>query len=142
MGGRMIFFLLVLGTAFSVSAQMTDLMGTMAIDGMMNAQAVKGYKTANLQMKKNNLAQALQIKNMEIQTLMLTNPQNVSRETFLVSGYSGMAHVEKEGGFSITLKNVEKDICKGLNANFAAAKKIKINTNNICLDKNNIQFYY
>ena len=48
----MILFLLILGTSLSASAQMTDLMGTLAIDGMMNAQAAKGYGVANLQMKK------------------------------------------------------------------------------------------
>ena len=138
----MILFLLVLGMSFSASAQMTDLMGTMAIDGMMNAQAVKGYNAANLQVKKNNLAQALQIKNMEIQTLMLTNPQNVSRETFSVSGYSAFVQKENEGGFSIVLMGVEKDLCRGLGERFAGAKKIKINQNNICSDKNNIKFYY
>ena len=87
MGGNMILFLLLLGVAVPASAQMTDLMGSLAIDGMMNAQAAKGYSAANLQMKKNKLAQELQIKNMEIQTLMITNPQNVSRETFSIAGY-------------------------------------------------------
>ena len=43
----MILFLLILGTSFSASAQMIDLMGTLAVDGMMTAQSVKGYNTAN-----------------------------------------------------------------------------------------------
>lgn len=142
MGGTMILFLLILGTSLSASAQMTDLMGSLAIDGMMNAQAAKGYSTANLQMKKNRIAQELQIKNMEIQTLMITNPQNVSRETFLIAGYSASARSESNGEFSITLKNVEKAVCNGLENQFAGAKRIKINQNNICLDKNIIKFYY
>ena len=142
MGGIMILFLLILGTSLSVSAQMTDLMGTLAIDGMMNAQAAKGYSAANLQMKKNKLAQELQIKNMEIQSLMLSKPKNVSRETFSVAGYSAAAQSESNGGFSITLKNVEKTICQGLGNQFAGAKKIKINQNNKCSDKNIIKFYY
>ena len=142
MGGIMILFLLILGTSLSASAQMTDLMGTLAIDGMMNAQAAKGYSTANLQMKKNRIAQELQIKNMEIQTLILTNPKNVSRETFSVAGYSASAQSESNGGFSITLKNVEKAICQGIGNQFAGAQKIKINQNNTCSDKNNIKFYY
>ena len=138
----MILFLLILGTSLSASAQMTDLMGTLAIDGMMNAQAAKGYSTANLQMKKDRIAQELQIKNVEIQTLMLTNPKNVSRETFSVAGYSASAQSESNGGFSITLKNVEKAICQGIGNQFAGARKIKINQNNTCSDKNNIKFYY
>jgi len=96
MGGSMILFLVLLGMTIPASAQMTDLMGSLAIDGMMNAQAVKGYNAANLQIKKNKLAQELQIKNMEIQTLMFSNPQNVSRETFSIAGYSATAQTEKK----------------------------------------------
>ena len=128
--------------SFSASAQMTDLMGSLAIDGMMNAQAAKGYSVANLQMKKNNLAQELQLKNIEIQTLMLNNHKNVSRETFLVMGYPAFAQSESKGGFSITLKNVEKALCDGIKNQFAGAKKIKVNKNNKCSDKNMIKFYY
>ena len=142
MGGSMILFLLLLGISVSATAQMTDLMGTLAIDGMMNAQAVKGYSASNIQIKKNKIAQELQIKNMEIQTLMLTNPKNVSRETFSIAGYSASATLESNGGFFITLKNVEKALCQGLENQFAGAKKIEINKNNICSDKNNIKFYY
>ena len=138
----MILFLLVLGISFSASAQLTDLMGSLAVDGMMNAQAVRGYNTANTQIKKNNIAQELQIKNIEIQTLMMTNPQNVSRETFSISGYSASAQTEDQGGFSITLSGVEKTLCQSFENKFAGAKKIKINQNNICSDKNNIKFYY
>ena len=138
----MILFLLVLGISFSASAQLTDLMGSLAVDGMMNAQAVRGYNTANTQIKKNNIAQELQIKNIEIQTLMMTNPQNVSRETFSISGYSASAQTEDQGGFSITLSGVEKALCQSFGNKFAGAKKIKINQNNICSDKNNIKFYY
>ena len=131
MGGTMILFLLILGTSLSASAQMTDLMGSLAIDGMMNAQATKGYSAANLQ-----------IKNMEIQTLMITNPQNVSRETFSVAGYPAFARSESSGEFSITLKNVEKALCIGIENQFSGAKKIIKNQNNNCLDKNIIKFYY
>ena len=138
----MILFLLILGTSLSASAQMTDLMGSLAIDDMMNAQVAKGYGAANLQMKKNKIAQELQIKNMKIQTLMITNPQNVSRETFSVAGYPAAAQLENNGGFSITLKNVEKAVCTGLGNQFAGAKKIIKNQNNNCLDKNIIKFYY
>lgn len=142
MGGTMILFLLILGTSLSVSAQMIDLMGSLAIDGMMNAQAAKGYSAANLQIKKNKIAQELQIKNMEIQTLMITNPQNVSRETFSVAGYPAFARSESNGEFSITLKNVEKRLCQGFGGQFAGAKKIEINKDNTCSDKNIIKFYY
>ena len=138
----MILFLLLLGLSIPVSAQMTDLMGGLAIDGMMNAQAARGYSAANLQMKKNKIVQELQIKNMEIQTLMITNPQNVSHETFSVAGYNASIQSEPNGGFSITLKNVEKALCQGVGNQFAGAKKIEINKNNSCSDKNNIKFYY
>ena len=142
MGGTMILFLFILGTSLSASAQMTDLMGSLTIDGMMNAQAAKGYSAANMQMKKNNLAQELQIKNMEIQTLMLTNPKNVSRETFSIAGYSASAQSENNGGFSIIVKGIEKTLCQEIGNQFAGAKKIEKNKNNICSDKNNIKFYY
>jgi len=138
----MILFLLLLGMSIPASAQMTDLMGTLAIDGMMNAQAVKGYNTANIQMKKNNVAQELQMKNIEIQTLMLSNPRNVSRETFSIAGYSASAQSESNGGFSITLKGVEKALCQSFEKQFANAKKIEKNKNNTCVDKNIIKFYY
>ena len=142
----MIILLFILGFSFSVQAQMTDLMGTLAIDRMMNAQAAKGFSAANLQMKKNNLANGLQIKNIEIQTLMNSNLKNVSRETFSVAGYQ--ASIKKEGSsqFSILVKGIEKQLCLGMDNHFAGAQKIKINNKNSdknnCLDKNNIQFYY
>ena len=138
----MILFLLLLGISVPVSAQMTDLMGSLAIDGMMNAQAAKGYSTANVQMKKNNLAQALQMKNIEIQTHMMSNHGNVSRETFSVARYPASAQIENNGGFSITLKGVEKALCQAIDTNFAGSKKIEKNKNNICSEKNNIKFYY
>ena len=127
----MIFVLLVLLAPLSVSAQLTDLMGNLSIGGKMTAQSVRGYNVANLQMKK-----------LEIQTLMFSNPQNVSRETFSVLGYSASATLENEDGFSITLKGVERDLCQMIESNFAESKKIKINENNVCLDKNIFKFYY
>jgi len=133
----MILFLLILGTSFSASAQMTDLMGTLAVDGMMTAQSVKGYNTANLQLKKNKIAQELQIKNMEIQTLMLNNPQNVSRETFSVAGYPASAKVE-QSGFSITLNRVDEKLCTSFDNHFSGAKKVEKNN----CSKNTVKFYY
>ena len=38
---------------------------------MMNAQAAKGYSAANLQMKKNNIKEFLQISNLENVKLMV-----------------------------------------------------------------------
>ena len=142
MGGSMILFLLVLGISFSASAQMQELVGTLAIDGMMNAQAAKGYNAANIQVKKNNLIQELQIKSMEIQMVMMVNPQNVSRETFSIAGYSAAAQKENGSDFSITIKGVEKAICQNIEDQFAGSKKRIINQNNSCSDKNNIKFYY
>lgn len=138
----MILFLLLFGISIPASAQMTDLMGSLAIDGMMNAQAVKGYSASNIQIKKNKIAQELQIKNMEIQTFMLTNPQNVSRETFWIAGYSASAQLENNGAFSITVKGIEKFLCQEIENQFAGSKKIEKNKNNTCFDKNNIKFYY
>ena len=138
----MIFLLLIFGISYSASAQMIDLMGNLTINGMMTTQATKGYSTANLQLKKNKLSEELQIKNMEIQTLMLSNPQNVSRETFFISGYSASAQIEDRDGFSITLNGIEKELCQRIENQFAGSKKIKKNQNNICFDKNNIKFYY
>lgn len=138
----MILFFLLLSICGSASAQITDLMGSLAIDGMMTAQSAKGYNQANLQLKKNRLAQELQIKNMEIQTLMITNPKNVSRETFSVAGYSAVVKSENNNSFFIEVKGIEKALCSGIGQRFAGAKKIKINQNNTCLDKNNIKFYY
>ncbi len=138
----MILFLLLLGMAIPASAQMTDLMGNLAIQGMMTTQSVKGYNAANIQIKKNTIAQELQIKNMEIQTLMMINPQNVSRETFWIAGYSASAQLENNGAFSITVKGIEKSLCQGIENQFAGSKKIEKNKNNTCFDKNNIKFYY
>ena len=134
----MILFLLILGTSFSASAQITDLMGTLAVDGMMTAQSVKGYNAANLQLKKNKIAQELQIKNIEIQTLMLSNPQNVSRETFFVAGYPAVLQSENQGHYSITLKQVDENLCNSLDAKFVHAQKIE---NKNC-SKNIVKFYY
>ena len=134
----MILFLLILGTSFSASAQMIDLMGTLAVDGMMTAQSVKGYNTANLQLKKNKIAQELQIKNIEIQALMLSNPQNVSRETFSVAGYPAVLQSEKQGHYSIILKQLDENLCKSLDAKFLHAQKIE---NKNC-SKNTVKIYY
>ena len=142
----MILFLLILGINFSAMAQLPDLMGSLAIDGMMTAQSAKGYSAASLQMKKNSLMQSLQIKNMEIQTHMLSHAQNVSRETFQIAGYPAAAQKEEGGRISITVQNVEKAICEGIDGRFAGAKKIEINSKqshkNNCFDKNTIKFYY
>ena len=142
MGGTMILILLILGLSLPVSAQMQELIGTLTVDGMMNAEAIKGYNTANIQVKKNNLMQELQMKSIEIQTLMMMNPQNVSRETFSIVGYSASAQKEKGGIFSITIKGVEKTLCQSIENQFAGSKKRTINQNNTCSDKNNIKFYY
>ena len=138
----MILFLLLLGMTIPASAQMTDLMGNLAIDGMLTAQSMKGYNTANLQLKKNNLSQELQIKSIEFQTLVISGNKNVSRETFSIAGYSSSVQMENVGDFSITVNGIEKSLCLGIDGRFAGAKKIKINQNNKCADKNIIKFYY
>ena len=138
----MILLLFILGIALPVQAQMPDLMGVMAIDGAMTAQAAKGYATANTMLKKNRLAQELQMKSVDIQTHMLGGRKNVSRETFSILNYPGYAENQPGEGLSLTLKNVEGAVCEGLDQHFAGAKKIQINKNNKCSDKNIIKFYY
>ena len=135
---RSLIFLFCLGISLSVSAQMTDLLGNLAIQGQMAAQGVKGYNTANLMNQKNNLAQELQIQLIDLQTKSFNQNQNVSRETFsspILKKYN--TTVQKSGdSFYFELHHVEENLCKTLTNGFAGSYKID---NKNC---QNVKIYY
>jgi len=136
--GRSLIFLFSLGMSLSISAQMTDLLGNLAIQGQMAAQSVKGYNTANLMNQKNNLAQELQIQLIDLQTKFLNQSQNVSCETInspTLKKYNTTLKKE-ENLFCFELHNVDENLCKSLIKGFAGSYKID---NNNC---NNIKIYY
>ena len=124
--GRRLIFLFCLGITFSTSAQMTDLLGNLAIQGQMTAQSVKGYNTANLMNQKNNLAQELQIQLIDLQIKFLNESSSVSRETItspILKKYN--TFVQKSGNsFYFELHDVEEDLCKSLTNGFAGSYKI------------------
>ena len=136
--GRCLIFLFCLGMSFSSFAQMTDLLGSLAIQGQMTAQGVKGYNTANLMNKKNNLAQELQMQLIDLQTKFNRNSRNVSRETIstpILKKYNTI--VQKSGNsFYFELHNVEEGLCKTLTNGFAGSYKVD---NKNC---KNIKIYY
>ena len=78
---RSLIFLFCLGISLSVSAQMSDLLGNLAIQGQMTAQGISNYNAANIMNQKNNIAQELQIQLIESQTKFSNFNHNVSRET-------------------------------------------------------------
>ena len=135
---RNLILLFCLGITVSVSAQMTDLLGNLAIQEQISAQGVKGYNTANLMNQKKNLAQELQIQMIDLQTKSFRNYKNVSRETIsssILKKYN--TTLKKEGNlFCFELHNVEENLCKTLTNGFAGSYKID-NTN--C---NNVKIYY
>ncbi len=130
--GSKIVLLFLLGFSFSVQAQMTDLIGSMAIQGQMTASGLKGYGTASLMYEKNSLMQELQMQVIDIKTKYMNNYQNVSRETIrssLLKKYKTTLH-NNGNSFYFELHNMDQKLCKSLSNNFAGAYKI---------DKNNCQ---
>ena len=136
--GRSLIFLFCLGISFSVSAQMTDLLGGLAVQGQITASGVKGFNTANLMNQKNNLAQELQIQLIDLQTKFIGKNKNVSRETMtspILKKYN--TTIQKSGdSFYFELHNVDENLCKTLTDGFAGSYKID---NNNC---KNIKIYY
>ena len=136
--GRRLVFLFCLGISFSSIAQMTDLLGNLAIQGQMAAHGVKRYNTANLMNQKNNLAQELQIQLIDLQTKFNNNSDNVSRETIsspILKKYH--TTVQKSGdSFYFELHNIEENLCKSLTNGFAGSYKID---NKNC---QNLKIYY
>ena len=135
---RRLIFIFCLSVSLSVSAQMTDLLGNLAIQGQIAAQGVKGYNTANLMNQKNNLTQELQMQLIDLKTKSFNQGQNVSREKIqspLLKKYKTV--VKKSGdSFIFELHNVEENLCKTLTNGFAGSYKID---NKNC---NNIKIYY
>ncbi len=124
--GRSLIFLFCLGISFSVSAQMTDLLGGLAVQGQITANGVKGFNTANLMLQKNNLAQELQLQLIEFKENLLKSNPNVSRETIaspLLKKYS--TTLQKSGNLIyFELHNVEEKLCNSLTNGFAESYKI------------------
>jgi hypothetical protein len=136
--GRQLVLLFLLGFTFSVQAQMTDLIGSMAIQGQMSASGLKGYGTASIMHKKNSLMQELQIQVIDIKTKYMNNYQNVSRETLqspLLKKYKTTLH-NNGNSFYFELHNMDQKLCKSLSNNFAGAYKID---NNNC---QNVKIYF
>lgn len=136
--GRGLIFLFCLGINFSPLAQMSDLLGNLAIQGQMVAQDIKGYNTINLINQKNNLAQELQIQVIDLQIKISNQSQIVSRETInspTLKKYNTTLKKE-ENLFCFELHNVDENLCKSLTKGFAGSYKID---NNNC---NNIKIYY
>ncbi len=136
--GRSLIFLFCIGITFSASAQMSDLLGNLAIQGQMTAQGISNYNAANIMNQKNNLAQELQIQLIELQTKFSNLNRNVSRETLhspTLKKYN--ATVQKSGDFLLfELHQVEDKLCKSLTNGFAGSYKID---NNNC---QNLKIYY
>ena len=136
--GRQLVLLFLLASSFSVQAQMTDLIGSMAIQGQMSASGLKGYGTASTMHEKNSLIQELQIQVIDIKTKYMNNYSNVSRETIsspVLKKYQAKLHGNGDS-FYFELKNLDKNLCKSLSNNFAGAYKID---NNNC---QNVKIYF
>lgn len=134
---RLILFLcLMLG--FSAQAQMTDLIGSMAIQGQMSTQGMGAYGIASTLHNKNTLMQELQIQVIEIKTKYLNGYSNVSRETIkspILKKYN--TQIKSDGNsFYFELHNVDSKLCKTLTSGFAGSYKID---NKNC---QNIKIYY
>ena len=136
--GRSLIFLFCIGMTFSVSAQMSDLLGNLAIQGQLTAQGISNYNAANIMNQKNNLAQELQIQLIELQTKFSNLNRNVSRETIhspILKKYN--TTVQKSGdSLLFELHQVEDKLCKSLTNGFAGSYKID---NNNC---QNLKIYY
>ena len=136
--GRQLIFVLCILASFSVKAQMTDLIGSMAIQGQMAKSGLGAYNTASMMNNKNNLMQELQIQVIDIKTKYMNNYSNVSRETIsspVLKKYQAKLHGNGDS-FYFELKNLDKNLCKSLSNNFAGAYKID---NNNC---QNVKIYY
>lgn len=124
--------------SFSVQAQMTDLIGSLAIQGQMSAHGAGGYSTASTIHNKNTLVNEIQIQVIDIKTKYMNDYQNVSRETLrspLLKKYKTTLHNDGNS-FYFELQNLDKKLCKSLSNNFAGAYKVD---NNNC---QNVKIYF
>ncbi len=136
--GRQLIFVLCIVASFSVKAQMTDLIGSMTIQGQMAKSGLGAYNTASMMNNKNNLMQELQIQVIDIKTKYMNNYQNVSRETLkspLLKKYKTTLR-NNGNSFYFELHNMDQKLCKSLSNNFAGAYKID---NNNC---QNVKIYF
>ena len=141
---KYLLFLCVLLISSTVSAQMTDTLGALAIDGMLNREAYEGIGQMQNALGKVNFQQELSELITETQISALNGYFDKSNVRF-----NGLNGVEWEvvsvatGQYYIELKNLDYSSCFNVKNTNWGTHHIDINNNGDCeQDINNVKLFF
>ena len=137
--------LLILNT--SVMAQMTDMMGTMAIQGLLTNQGTQSATQGLTAARNLQILQDIQQTAMEIQSTHYIDYTGVNKSSVFGHPFTGLDWTvgsDQSGSFYIQLNRLNQSTCQYLTGQGTGAKTIYINgnRNQICESVNNMKFVF
>lgn len=139
-----LFFILTL-CGFSAQAQMTDALGSLAIQGEI---ANRGYKAVNQGRRAVNrlqFQQDLASLISDIQITHLGNYRNISKHTISSRGIRGVdwdVSEDRSGGFIIILNAIDAATCFACQKTDFGARKVEISGNSCKSSTNDVKLYF
>lgn len=129
----------------SASAQMTDMLGTLSLQGALTQGSMQGVGQMNNAMGNLNFQQDLSALIMEIQSRFFGNYNGLSKDTVQFRGlknYDWDVYATSANQFAIELKNLDGGACFMCNGNAWNASRVDINNGGQCEAQNNHVILY
>ena len=143
---KKVMFLLLAMLSVSASAQMTDLLGSLSLQGTITQQstqsAARGLKAVN-ELK---ILQDIQQVAMEIKTTYIGNYSGVNKASVMSHPFSGLDWTVaplSSARFFIQLNQIDKETCFYLLSSGTGAVKTELNSGSeSCSEQNTIKFIF
>lgn len=124
-------FVIVSAVLMNVSfaqAQMTDTLGALGVDGLLNAQSYQGFGQMQQAFGRVQLQQDLAMLNLEIQSNFMHGYQNLSRDNLRFDGLRGIDWdvIPDGNGYYIELSGLKAEDCLWCQSNAIGALRIDI----------------
>ncbi len=137
----------ILLIALGASAQLPEMMGSLAIQGTLTQQSVQTAQQGINQVNYTQLVQQLQLLVMEIRTSFMNGYQHLSQsalQTSLPSGVSWEVFPMDNRRFQIILHHVDRSSCLRLSQNPIGAEMVQVNgqISSSCGNDNRINFIF
>ena len=144
---KKVLFIGILSLSISAMAQMTDLMGTMAIQGLLTNQGAQSAAQGLSSARKLQILQDIQQTVIDIQSTHFIDYTGVNKNLITGHPFRGMdwsVGSENSSSFYIQLNQLDKSTCQYLTGQGTGAKTIYINgnKNQICETVNNMKFVF
>lgn len=138
-------FLLLITLSYTTKAQMTDLLGSLAIQGTMTQQSAQSVNAGISSLNRTQILQDLQQSAMEIKTRYFGNYTKVNKNSVMGHPFPKIDWTAGSVGsskFFIQLNQIDNSTCNYLNSGNSGALEVQINGSGTCSDKNTMKFIF